>query len=317
MPSSNPDIVITEFMDRAAVDRLSAAHDTLYDPGLVDRPKAIPALLRLARALVVRNRTRVTDDLLAAGSGLRIVGRLGVGLDNIDVAACQARSVAVAPAAGANDVSVAEYVIAMALHLLRGAYGSNDAMITGAWPRTALIGREVAGKTMGLVGYGAIARQVASRARALGMAIAAFDPYLDPGDPALRGVRCCRDLTELLAVADVVSLHVPLTGGTRKLINGEAMASMRPGAVLINAARGGVVDEAALADALRRGQVAGAALDVFETEPLSAEAAAVFEGCPNLVLTPHIAGLTDESNDRVGTVIADAVLAALAEESTV
>ena len=235
-PNPAPGIVITEFMDQAAVDRLKAVHDTLYDPGLVERPEAIPPLLVEARALVVRNRTQVTDDLLATAPNLRIVGRLGVGLDNIDVTACQARGVAVAPATGANNTSVAEYVIAMALHLLRGAYASNDPMMAGTWPRTALIGREVAGKTLGLVGYGAIAREVAARARALGMTIAAFDPYLDSGDPALAGTRHCHDLAELLAAADVVSLHVPLTGGTRNLIDSDALALMRPGAVLINAA---------------------------------------------------------------------------------
>lgn len=313
MADPRPEILITEFMDSAAVDRLKAAHETLYDPSLVERPEAIPPLLADARAVIVRNRTQVTDALLAKAPILRIVGRLGVGLDNIDVPACQARGIAVAPATGANNVSVAEYVIAMTLHLLRGAYTANGAMLAGDWPRTALIGREAAGKTMGLVGFGAIAREVAARATALGMAVAIFDPFVEPDDPALREVRRCADLTELLALADVVSLHVPLTDDTRNLIDARALDALRPGAVLINAARGGVVDEAALADALRGGHMGGAALDVFETEPMTAEAAAIFDECPNLVLTPHIAGLTVESNDRVGHMIADAVLDALRE----
>lgn len=306
-----PDIVITEFMDAPSVARLADRFDTVYDPGLADRAERIPRLLARARALVVRNRTRVTDELLAEGPRLRIVGRLGVGLDNIDMAAAAARGLAVVPAAGANDDSVAEYVIAMVLHLLRGAYTASSEVAAGAWPRTRLIGREVSGKTLGLVGYGAIARRTATRARALGMAIAAYDPFVPAGDPAWQGVTRADTLDALLAGADAVSLHVPLTESTRHLIDAAALAAMRPEAVLINAARGGVVDEPALAQALRARTVAGAALDVFEAEPLAAPAGAVFAGCPNLVLTPHIAGVTEESNARVGAVIADAVIAAL------
>ncbi|MEQ8398228.1 hydroxyacid dehydrogenase [Thalassobaculum sp.] len=311
-----PDIVITEFMDAPSVERLTSRFDTLYDPGLVDRPEAIPVLLSEARALVVRNRTQVTDAVLAAGPGLRIVGRLGVGLDNIDVAAARNRGVPVVPATGANDDSVAEYVIAMTLHLLRGAYASSADVQAGRWPRTRLIGREVSGKTLGLVGFGSIARKTAILARSLGMTVAAFDPYVPADDPIWQsGVVRHAALDGLLGAADVVSLHVPLTDGTHHLIDAAALAAMRPEAVVINAARGGVVDEPALAAALKERRLAGAALDVFEVEPLTAEAGAVFDGCPNLVLTPHIAGVTDESNSRVGVVIADAVLEALQEKN--
>lgn len=310
-----PDIVITVFMDADSVERLSSRFDTTYDPTLVDRPRDIAALLAGARALVVRNRTWVDDAMLAAGPGLRIVGRLGVGLDNIDTEAAAARGIRVAPATGANDVSVAEYVVAMALHLLRGAYTASASVAAGDWPRTALIGREVTGKTLALVGYGAIARETAVRARALGMAIAAHDPFVDAGDPAWSGVRRYPELGDLLAAADVVSLHVPLTEATRNLIDRDALARMKATSVLINAARGGVVDEPALAGALKDGGIAGAALDVFAGEPLTAAAGAVFTGCPNLVLTPHVAGVTVESNARVGAMIAGLVAAALDEEA--
>lgn len=304
------EIVISEFMDADAVGRLEARHATLYDPDLVDRPEALGAALGGARALVVRNRTRVTEALLAAAPGLTCVGRLGVGLDNIDLGACQSRSVAVYPATGANDVAVAEYVIAAALVLLRGAYGASVEVAGGAWPRQRLIGREASGKRMGLIGFGAIARQAAVRARALGMAIAAHDPFLAESDAAWAGVERL-DLDALLATSDVISLHVPLTAGTRHLIDAAALARMKPDAVLINTARGGVVDEAALADALARGALGGAALDVFETEPLTTADGAPFAGLPNVILTPHVAGVTEESNVRVGRVIADRVLAHL------
>jgi (S)-sulfolactate dehydrogenase len=161
------------------------------------------------------------------------------------------------------------------------------------------------------VGFGAIARDTATRGRALGMEVAAFDPFVPEDDPVWRTVGRL-DLGALLATADVVSLHVPLTEGTRHLIGAARIGAMKPGAILVNAARGGVVDEAAVAAALRAGHLGGAALDVFETEPLTAEAAAIFAGVPNLILTPHIAGVTVESNTRVSDLIADRVLAHLA-----
>jgi len=304
------DIVISEFMDENAVARLRAHFETCYEPDLVDRPEALGAALGPARALVVRNRTRVTDALLATAPGLACVGRLGVGLDNIDLGACRNRNVAVFPATGANDVAVAEYVVSAALMLLRGAYGASAAVAGGAWPRQQLIGREASGKRLGLVGFGAIARAAAARALALGMSIGAHDPFLPPDDAAWAGAER-QGLDALLATSDVISLHVPLTAETRNLIDAAAIARMKPGAVLINTARGGVVDEAALADALRRGALGGAALDVFAAEPLSAEAGARFIGLGNVILTPHVAGVTEESNVRVGTLIADRVLAHL------
>lgn len=301
------EVVITEFMDEAAVDTLRSRHDTLYEPGLVDRAGDLIEAARGASALVVRNRTQVTEALLEAAPGLRCVGRLGVGLDNIDLAACEARGVTVYPATGANDVAVAEYVLAAALYLLRRAYGSTGDMIGGGWPRQRLIGREAAGKRLGLVGYGSIARQAAARGRAFGMDVAAFDPFVPDDDAAWMQTERL-DLDALLSGCDVISLHVPLTERTRRMIDAGALARMKPGAIVINTARGGVVDEAALADALRRGAIGGAALDVFEVEPLTAEAGRCFEGIDNLILTPHVAGVTEESNARVGAVIARSVL---------
>lgn len=305
-----PDIVISEFMDEAAVERLKSRFDTEYDPGLVDDLDALAGRLDGTRALIVRNRTQVRDALLNHAPQLQCVGRLGVGLDNIDTDACARRSIKVYPASGANDLSVAEYVVTAALNLLRGAWHSSDAVMRGDWPRQKLMGRELSGRVMGLVGYGAIAREVAARVRALGMSVIAHDPFLAPEDP-LWGETGQRSLHQLLGEADVVSLHVPLTDDTRHMINGDTLAMMRADAILVNAARGGVVDEAALAEVLRNGTLGGAALDVFEIEPLSAEAGAVFQGLSNILLTPHIAGVTEESNVRVSHLIADKVIADL------
>ena len=313
-----PKVVISEFMDPAAIAADLSGFDTLYDPGLVDRPEALAAAVAEADALIVRNRTQVRGALLDAARDLTVVGRLGVGLDNIDLPACRARGIAVYPATGANDGAVAEYVIASALLLLRGAYGASAAVAAGAWPRNALMGREIAGQRLGLVGFGAIARETARRAAALGMAVAAHDPFVAADDPAwtqtwtqtwtpASGPVERTALDALIAGSDVLSLHVPLTDATRGLIDAAALARMPTGAILINAARGGIVDEAAVAAALRSGHLGGAALDVFEREPLDAAAGAVFAGVPNLILTPHIAGVTRESNVRVSAVTAAAV----------
>jgi (S)-sulfolactate dehydrogenase len=298
-----PEIVISEFMDEAAVAGLAADFDLLYDEGLVDRPAELARAASGCRALIVRNRTQVRGELLPACTELLVIGRLGVGLDNIDLDAARARGIEVCPASGANDTSVAEYVICGILMLLRGAYHATGQVQAGAWPRTRLIGREAGGRRLGLVGFGAIACEVAHRARALGMEVVAYDPFVAGDDPAWSAAGVAPvPLEELLATADAVSLHVPLTAETRHLIDEAALGRMRADAVLINAARGGVVDEAALAGALREGRLAAAMLDVFEREPLPA--GSLLDGLPNLILTPHIAGVTEESNVRVSAVTA-------------
>jgi (S)-sulfolactate dehydrogenase len=304
-------VVIAEFMDERAVARLRERHDVLYDPKLVDDAKRLRAEAAHADALIVRNRTQVRGDLLAALGRCRIVGRLGVGLDNIDVAGCEQRDIRVAPATGANAASVAEYVIATAMLLLRGAYRSTEQVASGRWPREALSGgREIAGRVLGLVGFGGIGQLTARVGAALGMRVIAYDPSFEASHPvfASTGVRYAT-LAQLLAEADVVSLHVPLVDSTRDLFDAARIASMKKGAILINTARGGIVNEAAVAAALRSGALAGAALDVFEAEPLPASAH--FAECPNLILTPHVAGLTADSNERVSFLVADKVLEAL------
>lgn len=297
-----PDIVISEFMDQAAVDATAADYEVYYDPDLVDRPEDMASLLADARALVVRNRTQVNAQLLQAAPNLQVVGRLGVGLDNIDTEACVARGIKVCPATGANDLAVAEWVITSAMMLFRTAFSVRTQVMEGQWPRNRCMGHETAGKVLGLVGYGNIARETARLARALGMGVMAHDPYLAPEDPAWGDVERLESLDQLLAKADAVSLHVPLTDSTRHLIDSQALAAMKPGALLINAARGGVVDEDALAAALRAGTLGGAALDVYQDEPLSLEGGQRFADLDNLVLTPHIAGVSVESNQRVSKV---------------
>lgn len=304
-------ILITEFMDGAAVASLAGRFEVRHDAGLADRRADLLGLVGDSDALIVRNRTQVDRGLLAAAPKLRVVGRLGVGLDNIDVAACRARRIEVIPATGANSQSVAEYVIAVAMLLVRGVYASSPEVAAGAWPRAALSeGREISGKTLGIVGLGDIGQRVARYALALGMRVLAQDAMLSGTAAAFRETGAApAALDELLAASDVVTLHVPLDASTRKLIDAKRLGAMKPGAVLINTARGGIVDEAALAQALRDGRLGGAALDVFEREPLAA--GSPFAGVPNLILTPHIAGITREANERVSRRIAERVAAAL------
>lgn len=304
-------IVISEFMDTAAIDALRRQFDVRYEPDLVDRRADLMRELAHADALIVRNRTQVDAQLLQAAPRLRAVGRLGVGLDNIDQQACKARNIAVLPATGANARAVAEYVIASVLMLLRGTFHASEAVMEGSWPRTALsAGLEANQRVLGIVGFGGIGRLVARLARGLDMRVVAYDPLLETGDPlwAESGVQALT-LDALLARADAVTLHIPLTAETRGLFNAARIAAMKDGAVLVNTARGEIVDEAALAQALRDGKLRGAAVDVFAREPLPGGTPLV--GAPHLVLTPHIAGLTQEANTRVSDMVAERVAAAL------
>lgn len=304
-------IVVSEFMDERAVARLATAHEVRYQPNLVDDPARLADEVVDADAVIVRNRTQVRGALLAAMKRCKVVGRLGVGLDNIDLDGCAARGIAVIPATGANALAVAEYVIAAALLLLRGAYLSSAGVAAGHWPREALgKGREAHGKTLGLVGFGSIGQLTARLARGIGIDVVAFDAMLGAADPVYAAASVeAVSLDDLVARADIVSLHVPLVASTRRLFDGARLAAMKPGAVLVNTSRGGIVDEAALAAALKNGRLGGAALDVFDIEPLVA--ANPFAGCPNLLLTPHIAGVSAEANERVSLLIADRVLEVL------
>jgi (S)-sulfolactate dehydrogenase len=308
------DILISEFIDEAALADLRGDFDVDIDPELWSKRDELVARVADVRALIVRNRTRVDRAVIDAGKRLVVIGRLGVGLDNIDVGHARAKGVEVAAAIGSNAVSVAEYVIAMGMVLLRGiAYRASADVAAGKWPREAAgRGVELAGKRLGIVGLGSIGQVVAQRAAAMGMVVSAFDDYVPAGSPAWADIKRF-SLDELLASSDVVTLHCPLNEETRGLIGVAALKRMKAGAILINSARGGIVDEIALADALRAGHLGGAALDTFEPEPIAPELAAKLAGIPNLMLTPHIAGVTAEANARASMMTAQNVRRALAK----
>ena len=299
-------ILITEFMDELAVTKLRQKYEVIYDPSLVERQDAILELIGKTRAIIVRNKTLVTKILINKASNLSCVGRLGVGLDNIDLVACEENNVTVYPALGANSNSVAEYVICSAMLLLRRAFQKNIEMISGVWPRQESSGLEVRGKTIGLIGYGEIAQRTSVIAKSLGMKVVAFDPYINASSDLWRDTEKL-SLEKLLRVSDVISLHIPLNKETNNLLDENKLSLVKPSAVLINSARGGILDENALAKALRENRIRGAALDVFSEEPLSEEKAKKFSQLNNIILTPHIAGITEESNERVSQMIADKV----------
>lgn len=272
--------------------------------------EAFAEALQGAHGLLVRSATRVTAELLEQAPLLQVVGRAGVGVDNIDIPACTHRGVAVFNAPAGNTISAAELAFALIMASVRRIAPADRSMREGRWDRAKFKGTELRGKTLGLVGAGRIGGEVARRARAFGMNILIYDPYLtDERVVELRGTGV--ELDELLERADVVTLHVPLTDSTRGLIGAEGLARMKPTAHLVNASRGGIVDEGALADALTAGKLAGAALDVYTVEPLDADSP--LRQVPNLVLTPHLGASTQEAQERVAYEVAESVKGALLE----
>jgi D-3-phosphoglycerate dehydrogenase / 2-oxoglutarate reductase len=263
-----------------------------------------------AQAVIVRSSTRITRDALRYADGLQVIGRAGVGVDNIDVEAATERGVAVLNAPAGNTISAAELTLALTLACVRRIPAADRSMKAGEWDRKTFTGSELYGKTLGLIGAGRIGGEVARRARAFGMRVCAFDPYLTPARAQALEIDLC-PLDAVIAKADVLSLHVPLTESTAGLIGAEQFACMKQGAIVVNAARGGVLDEDALADALRSGHLGGAALDVYAAEPLPSDHP--LRGMPNVVLTPHLGAATEEAQLAVAVEIANAVRAALVD----
>jgi D-3-phosphoglycerate dehydrogenase len=299
-------ILVTEQIAEEGLEALRAGaqvdlHTNLDKAALLD---VLPAY----DALVVRSGTKVTAEVLAAGERLRVVGRAGTGVDNIDVDAATRRGIVVVNAPASNSVAVAELTIGMILGLARQIPQSHGSLAGGKWERNKFMGFEVRGKTLGLVGLGRIGAEVARRARGLEMNVLAYDPVVSTDRAAGLGVTLAA-LDEMLAQSDFISLHVPLIEATRNLINAERLALMKPTAYLLNAARGGIVDEAALFDALEQQRIGGAALDVFEKEPPKNSP---LIGHPRVIATPHLGASTVEAQALTGVDVAEGVLAALA-----
>ena len=297
-------IFISEFISSQALETLKARHNVIYEPEAYQNPDKMAENLVKADAWIVRNLTKVNEALINGAKQLKVVGRLGVGLENIDLPACSKKNITVIPATGANALSVAEYVLGTSMALMRSYASATHETLAGTWPRpTYSKCHEIAGKTIGIVGFGSIGRVVAEKALALGLQCIAHDPLIKESSISISGVSVpMQSIQDVLKNSQIISLHLPLLPETKGLFDGAMLDQMQKGAYLINTARGGIVDERALVERLKSGQLGGAALDVFNNEP--AKDLSHFMGVPNLILTPHIAGVTEESNQRVSNMIA-------------
>ena len=291
-------VVVAEKISSSAVDLLREPRWTVVTPDQVEGKLA--AHLQSADALIVRSAVQVDADLLEHARKLRVIGRAGVGVDNIDLDAATRKGIAVMNTPGANAIAVAEHALALMLAMARHISRANELMHAGKWEKKSLQGTELRGKTLGIVGLGRIGMEVARRARAFGMEIVAHDPFVSTAVAKEQGIRLAK-LEEVYAAADYLTLHVGLTPQTAGMINADSVKRMKRGVRLVNCARGELVDEAALAQAVKQGLVAGAALDVFTDEPLRNSPLTAVE---NIILTPHIAGSTNEAQEAVGYQIA-------------
>lgn len=303
-------ILIADPLEAEGLAILRAAGAELIEPAGGDRSR-LPELLAVADALIVRSATRVTRELLAGAPRLRVIGRAGVGVDNIDVDAAAERGIQVVNAPTGNVLAATEQTFALLLALARRVPAADASMKRGEWDRKSFRGVELAGKTLGIVGFGRIGQRVAARARAFEMNVVACDPKIDPAVAEQFDVPLLA-LDDLLPLADVVTLHTPLDRSTRGMLDAARIGRMKPGALLVNCARGGLIDEAALVAALESGRLAGAALDVYDEEPTPRQELVRH---PLVVAAPHLGAQTREAQVRVAVETAQRVVAALAESA--
>ena len=303
--------LIADSISQRGVDELSRGNalEVTVKTGLTEREliKLIPQFT----ALVVRSQTKVTPDILNAGAKLRVVGRAGVGVDNVDVETATRRGIVVLNAPGGNTISTAEHAFSLLLCVARKIPQADANVRTRSWDKKNFEGVELYNKTLGIIGMGRIGSELSRRAIAFGMRVLAYDPFLSAARARSLQVELVDELDDLLSAADFISLHTPLTSDTRHILNAARLRKTKRGVRIINCARGGLLDEAALTQALRDGQIAGAALDVFEIEPLPADSP--LREAPNVVLTPHLGASTAEAQESVGIEIAQAIRAILLE----
>lgn len=303
-----PKVVVAEKIAESGIETLRRSCRVELAVG-AERPELV-AKLGDAEGLVVRSATQVDADMIAAAPALRVIGRAGIGVDNIDIDSATEAGIIVVNAPQANIISAAEHALALMLAQSRNIPRADQTLRAGSWDRSSFVGVELHGKTLGVVGLGRIGTLVAQRALAFGMRLTAYDPYVPEERGRRLGVEMV-DLDTLLSEADFVTIHLPSTPDTIGLIGKEALSKVKPGVRVVNAARGGIIDEDALAEALRDGRVAGAALDVFAQEPATDSPLFQFD---NVVVTPHLGASTAEAQDKAGTDVAEAVAAALRGE---
>jgi D-3-phosphoglycerate dehydrogenase len=306
---AKPIVLIAEELSPATLEALGPDFEVVNCDG-ANRAELLAALAKGVDAVLIRSATKMDAEAIAAAKGLKVIARAGVGLDNVDIPAATAAGVMVVNAPTSNIVSAAELAISLLMASARFISPAHAALRNGKWARSKYTGAEIFEKTLGIVGFGRIGQLVAHRMQAFGMDVVAYDPYLQPARAAQLGVRLV-ELDELLKISDFITIHLPKTKETANLIGVDALSKVKPSVRIINAARGGVLDEAALFDAITEGRVAGAGLDVFATEPCTDSPLFTLD---QVVATPHLGASTDEAQERAGIAVAVSVRKALAGE---
>lgn len=297
-------VLITEFMEQDSVDKMSENFDVTYDTSLHENQAKLSSLISNTDAVIVRNKTQLTEDLLSKADQLTFVGRLGVGLDNIDTDYCSNNGIFVQPATGMNADSVAEYVITCSLSLLKNIPIAHHGTSSGQWPRTSIESRELGRKTLGLLGFGVIGKKVSRLAQVFGAKVIAYDPFVPESEASKHNVSLVKQ-EDLFDLSDVISIHLPLTDQTRDLINARSFNLMKQNPIIINSSRGSIVNEKDLLQAYSEKIISGFALDVYSSEPVEEDFYKHISYSMNCILTPHNSGVTTESNVRVSQFIAE------------
>ena len=297
-------ILITEFIDSQSLQNINKKFDVIYKKDAWQNKDFLEKEIQKFDGVIVRNKTSLDKNILINASNLKFIGRLGVGLDNIDTEYCKKNNIIVQPATGMNSDSVAEYVVNSSLTLLKKSQIINEQTLQGKWPRTSIITKELKGKTFGLIGFGDISKKVLKLINVFDVACIAYDPFINSKQMEVDNIKKV-SFDEILNLADIISIHVPLNNETKYLFDRQAFIKMKKQPIIINSSRGGVINEKDLIDAYTNKYISGFALDVFENEPINETFYKNISNDMNCILTPHIAGVTAESNVRVSNFIID------------
>ena len=295
-------ILITEFINQDSLNDLNNIFEIKFDEKLWEKNEELTEIIKDYNGLIVRNKTQVSKQILSNAKNLKFIGRLGVGLDNIDTEFCKTKNIHVQPATGMNADSVAEYVVSSSMSLIKKIPILHNGTIKGNWPRTTIKSAEINGKCIGVIGFGTIGRKVADFSLKNGLNVLAYDPYIKELGDNGKDYRLS-SLEDIFQNADIISLHLPLTEETKNLINKSSFSKMQKQPIIINTSRGSVVNENDLIEAYNQNLISGFALDVFENEPITNDLYEKIKPDMNCILTPHISGVTTESNIRVSNFI--------------
>ena len=300
-------ILITEFINQNSLDNLKKKFDLKYDEELYRNKLELENIIHNYQGLIVRNKTQVNVDILKKAKELKFIGRLGVGLDNIDTEFCKNKNIHVQPATGMNADSVAEYVVSSSMSLIKKIPMFHNGTIKGEWPRTTIRSAEINQKFLGIIGFGTIGKKVAKFCSKNGLKILAYDPYINEINDKEIDAKLS-NLNEIYEKSDIISIHLPLTDETKNMINKSSFSKMKNNPIIINTSRGSIINENDLIDAYHEKIISGFALDVFENEPIESKFYNKIVPGMNCILTPHISGVTTESNIRVSDFIVKKII---------